>query len=108
MFDLQVLAFQADITRVITFMMGREKTNRPFPEIGIADAHHPLTHHGGDRTKIEKVIRIETLQSELFAYYVEKLRSTADGDGSRWTTRSSPSAAPSPMAIRTTSGICRS
>ena len=82
MFDLQVLAFQADITRVITFMMGREKTNRPFPEIGIADAHHPLTHHGGDRAKIEKVIRIETLQSELFAYYVDKLRSTADGDGS--------------------------
>ena len=82
MCDLQVLAFQADITRVITFMMGREKTNRPFPEIGIADAHHPLTHHGGDRKKIEKVIQIEALQSELFAYYVEKLQSTTDGDGS--------------------------
>jgi hypothetical protein len=82
MFDLQVLAFQADITRVITFMMGREKTNRPFPEIGIADAHHPLTHHGGDRAKIDKVLQIEALQSELFAYYVEKLQSTSDGDGS--------------------------
>ena len=82
MADLQVLAFQADITRVITFMMGREKTNRPFPEIGIADAHHPLTHHAGNQAKIDKVIQIETLQSELFAYYVEKLQATADGDGS--------------------------
>jgi hypothetical protein len=82
MADLQVLAFQADITRVITFMMGREKTNRPFPEIGIADAHHPLTHHAGNQSKIDKVLQIEALQSELFAYYVEKLQATADGDGS--------------------------
>jgi hypothetical protein len=82
MADLQVLAFQADITRVITFMMGREKTNRPFPEIGIADAHHPLTHHAGNQSKIDKVLQIEALQSELFAYYLEKLQATADGDGS--------------------------
>ena len=82
MFDLQVLAFQADLTRVITFMMGREKTDRPYGEIGIPDAHHPLTHHGGDADKIAKVVRIETLQSELLAYYVEKLRATRDGDGS--------------------------
>ena len=82
MFDLQVLAFQADLTRVVTFMMGREKTDRPFGEIGIPDAHHPLTHHSGDHEKIEKVVRIETLQSELFAYYVDKLGSTPDGDGS--------------------------
>ena len=82
MFDLQVLAFRADLTRVITFMMGREKTDRPYGEIGIPDAHHPLTHHGGDADKIAKVVRIETLQSELLAYYVEKLRATRDGDGS--------------------------
>ena len=82
MFDLQVLAFQADLTRVITFMMGREKTDRPYGEIGIPDAHHPLTHHAGDEEKIAKVVRIETLQSELFAYYLEKLGSTPDGDGS--------------------------
>lgn len=82
MFDLQVLAFQADLTRVITFMMGREKTDRPYGEIGIPDAHHPLTHHSWDPEKVEKVVRIETLQSELFAYYVEKLQSTPDGDGS--------------------------
>ena len=82
MFDLQVLAFQADLTRVITFMMGREKTDRPFGEIGIADAHHPLSHHGGDPEKIAKVVRIENFQSELLAYYVEKLKATPDGDGS--------------------------
>ena len=82
MFDLQVLAFQADLTRMITFMVGREKTDRPYPEIGIPDAHHPLTHHAGDPQKIAKVVRIEALQSKVFAYYLEKLRSTPDGDGS--------------------------
>jgi len=82
MFDLQVLAFQADLTRMITFMIGREKTDRPYPEIGIPDAHHPLTHHAWDPQKIEKVVRIEALQAEVFAYYLKKLRSTPDGDGS--------------------------
>jgi hypothetical protein len=82
MFDLQVLAFQADLTRVITFMMGREKTDRPYGEIGIPDAHHPLTHHSGDLEKIAKVVLIESLQSQLFAYYIDKLQSTPDGDGS--------------------------
>jgi Protein of unknown function (DUF1552) len=82
MYDLQVLAFQADLTRMITFMVGREKTDRPYPEIGIPDAHHPLTHHGGNPEIIEKVVRIEALQSKMFAYYLDKLKSTADGDGS--------------------------
>jgi hypothetical protein len=82
MYDLQVLAFQADLTRMTTFMVGREKTERPYPEIGIPDAHHPLTHHAGDPEKIEKVVQIEALQSRMFAYYLEKLRSTPDGDGS--------------------------
>jgi hypothetical protein len=82
MYDLQVLAFQADLTRMNTFMVGREKTDRPYPEIGIPDSHHPLTHHAGDPVKIEKVVRIEALQSKMFAYYIDKLRSTADGDGS--------------------------
>ncbi len=80
--DLLVLAFQADITRVNTFMMGREKTNRAFPEIGVSDAHHAITHHGGDQEKIEKVVKIETLQSQMFAYYLDRLQSTPDGDGS--------------------------
>jgi len=82
MFDLQVLAFQADLTRMITFMIGREKTDRPYPEIGIPDAHHPLTHHAWDPQKIAKVVRIEALHSQMFTYYLEKLRSTPDGDGS--------------------------
>ena len=82
MYDLQVLAFQADLTRMITFMVGREKTDRPYPEIGIPDSHHPLTHHAGDPAKIEKVVRIEALQAKMFAYYLDRLRATADGDGS--------------------------
>jgi len=82
MFDLQILAFQADLTRMITFMIGREKTDRPYPEIGIPDAHHPLTHHAWDPQKIAKVVRIEALQSNMFAYYLDRLRSTPDGDGS--------------------------
>ena len=82
MYDLQVVAFQADLTRMSTFMIGREKTDRAYPEIGIPDAHHPLTHHAGDREKIEKVVQIEALQSRMFAYYLDKLKSTPDGDGS--------------------------
>jgi hypothetical protein len=82
MFDLQVLAFQTDLTRVITFMMGREKTDRPYPEIGIPDAHHPLTHHGNNPEKIAKVVQIEAHQSRMFAYYMDKLQSTPDGEGS--------------------------
>src|SRR5438105_1158410 len=63
-YDLLVLAFQADLTRMTTFMVGREKTERPYPEIGIPDGHHPLTHHAGDKQKIAKVVRIEELQSK--------------------------------------------
>jgi hypothetical protein len=81
MYDLMVLAFQTDLTRMTTFMVGREKTERTYPEIGVPDGHHPLTHHGWDPQKIEKVVQIEALQSKMFAYYLEKLRSTPDGDG---------------------------
>ncbi len=82
MFDLQVLAFQTDMTRVGTFMMGREQSNRAFPEIGIPDAHHPLSHHRNDPDKIAKVIQINIYHSKLFAYFLEKMRDTPDGDGS--------------------------
>ncbi len=82
MFDLQVLAYQADLTRVITFMMGHETSQRAYPEIGVADAHHPLSHHGGNREKIERLIKVNTYHTTMFAYYLEKLRATADGDGS--------------------------
>ena len=82
MFDLQVLAYQCDLTRVITFMMGREFTGRTYREIGIPDGHHSLTHHQGKADKIAKVIRIDTYHTKTFSYFLEKLRSTPDGDGS--------------------------
>jgi hypothetical protein len=82
MFDLQVLAYQSDMTRVITFMMGRESSTRIYREIGITDEHHPLSHHQGESDKVDKVIKIDTYHVKLFAYFLEKLRSTRDGDGS--------------------------
>ena len=82
MFDLEVLAFQTGITRVITFMMGREQSDRSFREIGIADAHHPLTHHGNDPSKIARVVQINRFHTQMFAHFLERLRATPDGDGS--------------------------
>ena len=82
MFDLQVLAYQTDSTRVITFMIGRELSGATYPQIGIPDSHHPITHHTGDTTKIAKVVKINTYHASLFASYLDKLRTTPDGDGS--------------------------
>ena len=82
MFDLQVLAYQADLTRVITFMVGHETSQRAYPEIGVPDAHHPLSHHGGNTEKIEKLIKVNQYHARMFAYYLDKLRETQDGDGS--------------------------
>lgn len=82
MFDLQVLAFQADITRVVTFQLGRELNNRTYPEIGVPDPHHPISHHGNDAEKLLKIAKINTFHVSLFAQFLEKLKSTPDGDGS--------------------------
>jgi len=82
MFDLQVIAFQADLTRVSTMMLGREGSVRTYPEIGVPDPHHPLTHHRGHPDFIEKVQKINRFHVELFAHFVQKLKTTADGDGS--------------------------
>ena len=82
MFDLQVLAYQTDLTRVITFMIGRELSGRPYPEIGVNDGHHPTSHHQNDPEKLAKLAKINTLHTTLFAYYLQKLASTPDGDGS--------------------------
>ena len=82
MFDLQIVAYQADITRVISLMMGMEMSARTFPEIGVPEPHHPLSHHSNDPELMTKCQKINTHHAELFAYYLEKLRSTADGDGS--------------------------
>ena len=82
MFDLQVLALQGDITRVITFQLARETSNRSYNEIGVDDPHHPLTHNGGDPEKLAKVAKINQFHVSLFAYYLERLAAVADGDGS--------------------------
>lgn len=81
MFDLQVVAFQADVSRVSTMMLGREGSVRTYPEIGVPDPHHPLTHHRGHPDFIEKVIKINTFHVELFSYFLERLAATPDGDG---------------------------
>jgi hypothetical protein len=82
LYDLQVLAYQADLTRVITFMYGREQTGRPYPQIGIPEPHHPLTHHQNEPSKMEKCTAIQLYHVALFATYLEKLKATPDGDGS--------------------------
>lgn len=83
MFDLQVLAMQGDITRVCTFQLARETSNRTYvAEAGVADPHHPLTHHGNDAEKIARMAKINAYHVSLFSYYLQRLRDTRDGDGS--------------------------
>ena len=81
MFDLQVLAYQTDLTRVITFMLSRELSGRSYPEIGVPDSHHPTSHHRDDPTLYAKITKINLYHTTLFSYYLEKLRATPDGDG---------------------------
>jgi len=80
--DLQVLAFQADLTRVVTFMLGREFSGVTYPQIGVPDAHHPITHHQQEPEKIAKVAKINAYHVLQFAYLLEKMKSTPEGDGS--------------------------
>jgi hypothetical protein len=75
------VAFQADMTRIITFLVTHEGTSRPYREIGIPDGHHPLTHHKNDPALIEKVAQINVYQMKQFAGWVEKLKATKEGDG---------------------------
>ncbi len=82
MFDLQILAMQADITRVMTFQLARETSNRTYAEIGVPDPHHPLTHHGNDPDKIARMAKINAFHVSLFAYFLERLKATPEGDGS--------------------------
>ncbi len=82
MFDLQCLAYQGDVTRVITFQLARETSNRTYPEIGVPDPHHPLSHHGNDPDKIARMAKINQFHVSLFSEYVQKLKATPDGDGS--------------------------
>jgi hypothetical protein len=82
MTDLMVLAWQTDMTRVNTFQIGHEMSGRAYPELGFGDSHHSVTHHHGDPEKIAKTIQINTFHTKMLAYYLEKLRSTPDADGS--------------------------
>jgi hypothetical protein len=82
MFDLQLLALQGDVTRVITFQLARETSNRTYPEIGVPEAHHPLTHHGNDPEKIARMAKINRFHVSLFAEFLEKLKATPEADGS--------------------------
>jgi Protein of unknown function (DUF1552) len=81
MYDLFVLAYQADLTRVVTFMTGHEFTGQTFPEAGVPDAHHAISHHQGNPVSLAKLAKIDAYKLSLFAYFLEKLRSTQDGDG---------------------------
>ena len=81
MFDLAAIGFQADIMRVFTLLLGREQTNRPYPFIGVPEAHHTISHHQNDPVKFAKAAKINTYHIELLARFAEKLKATPDGDG---------------------------
>jgi len=82
MYDLLTLAYQSDLTRVFTFMSDRELSQRTYPQIGVSEQHHTVSHHGNDPGNIAKVVKINTYHVELFAKFLERLRATPDGDGS--------------------------
>jgi hypothetical protein len=81
LFDLQWLAFRADVTRVVTFMLGRELNFRTYPEIGVTEGHHGLSHHGDRAEQLAKYSKVNVYQAQLFAKLLEKLSTTPDGDG---------------------------
>jgi hypothetical protein len=82
MLDLQVLAFRSDLTRVVSFMLGKEQSARPYPQIGVPEAHHPLSHHNNVPELIAQMSRINRYHTQLFSQYLAKLRAVPDGDGS--------------------------
>ena len=82
MFDLQVLAYQSDLTRVITFMLGREHSGMTYPQIGVPDAHHPISHHQREPEKVAKVAKVNAYHVRMFASLLKKLAATSDGEGS--------------------------
>ena len=82
MFDLMAIAFQADITRISTFMMAREVSYRTFPKLGISEAFHPASHHQNSQQRLAALARINAYHVSLVAHFLDRLKSTADGDGS--------------------------
>ena len=81
MFDMMILAFRTDQTRIASFLLAHDGSNRNFPTHGVNEGHHGLSHHGGDRAKMDKIARIDTFYLEQFAYFLERMRSTKDVDG---------------------------
>jgi hypothetical protein len=81
MYELQRLAFQADVTRIVTFMLGRELNFRSYPEIGITEGHHGLSHHSDNPVQMARYAKVNVYHTQLFAGFLEKLRATPDGDG---------------------------
>jgi hypothetical protein len=81
MFDLMALAFQADLTRIITFSMDREASMRTYTSLGVSEAFHPLSHHGNNREKLDRLVQIQTYHASVFAGFIEKISATAEGDG---------------------------
>jgi hypothetical protein len=82
MYDLLALAYQANVTRVFSFMVAREVSNRTYPQVGVPDGHHATSHHQNKAEKIEKLVKIQTYHAGLFAHFLDKLQNTKDGDGS--------------------------
>ena len=82
MYDLITLAYQADVTRVITFMVSREVSNRTYPQVGVTDGHHAISHHQNRAEKMEKNVKIQTYNISQFGYFLDRLKNTPDGDGS--------------------------
>jgi hypothetical protein len=82
MFDLQLLAYQTDLTRIVSFRIAKESSGRTYNEIGVSESHHAVSHHRGDTGLMAKIVLINTYHIKLFSYLLERLRSTPDGDGS--------------------------
>jgi hypothetical protein len=82
MYDLLALSFRTDTTRIATFMVAHDGSNRPYPEIGVSEGHHNLSHHGNDPEKKAKIAKINRFHTEQFAYFLEKMKSMPEGDGS--------------------------
>jgi hypothetical protein len=82
MYDLQILAFQGDITRVVSFQFTREHNDRTYPEIGVPDPHHPTSHHGNDPEKVAKIAKINTFHVSLFSDFLQRMKATPEGNGS--------------------------
>jgi len=82
MYELFLLAYQSDLTRIVTLMVGREQSGRTFPELGVPDAHHAISHHGNDPERLSKLVKVNAYHMSLFGHFLDRLRSTPDGDGS--------------------------